>query len=129
MRYTHKGFSLLEVLVAFSLFALTIGALLQIFAGSRHAIIRSEAYTQAAIIADSQLARVGTEFDIENRQEQGETKTGYSWRIDIAPYEIDSEISSLYEAWLVTVDVSWDQHSEKPSHYNMSTMRITRKRL
>ena len=125
----NKGFSLLEVLVAFSLFALTIGALLQIFVGSRHAVIRSEAYTQAAIIADSQLARVGIEFEIEDMQEEGESETGFTWRIKISPFEIESDLPTAYETWLVQVDVNWDQNVEKPSHFSLNTLRLTKKRF
>ncbi len=127
MKHLNKGFSLLEVLVAFSLFALTIGALLEIFTSTRASVIRSESYTDAAIIANTQLARVDVQIPLEESQLQDETKSGYHWLIHITPFEIDENITTPYAVWLIDIDVSWNQTREKPSHYQIKTLRVSKK--
>jgi len=125
----QKAFTLIEVLVAFTIMAMTIGILLEIFTRSTTSLIRSQAYTQAAIIAQSQLARVGIDIEIENGQETGKTKSEFEWLIDIAPYNLSEtvEFSEQFEAWLVTVDVSWNHQQSNPSHYILKTFRIKKK--
>ena len=46
----QRGFTLLEVLVAFALLGLTLGVILQVFSGGLHNAAEAGNYIQAAII-------------------------------------------------------------------------------
>ncbi len=62
----QTGFSLLEVLVAFSIFAVSLGIIFQIYSkGAKSAILAND-YADAIIIAQSQLANIGVETQLDN---------------------------------------------------------------
>ena len=55
----QAGFTLLEVLAAFLVAALALGAVLQSFSSGMRGQSTADAYSQAALHAASMLARVG----------------------------------------------------------------------
>ncbi|MDV7399945.1 type II secretion system protein, partial [Arthrospira platensis SPKY1] len=60
-RIRQHGFSLLEVLVAFAILSISLGAILQVFAtGLRNAGMADD-YTRATLYAESILAAIGRE--------------------------------------------------------------------
>ncbi len=88
-RFTgQKGFSLLEILVAFSIMALSLGILLSIFSKGIHTATLSEDYTNAVQIAESLLAKVGTSNELIEGQFHGTELEKYQWTITSYPYDI-----------------------------------------
>ena len=61
--YTHAqaGFTLIEVMAAFAIFAVLFGVMLQILSTSISNTRRSGDFTQAALLAQSQLDMIGIE--------------------------------------------------------------------
>ena len=57
----QSGFSLLEVLVAFSIFAVSLGILFQIYSKGAHSARLSDEYATAIVIAQSKLDAIGIE--------------------------------------------------------------------
>ena len=122
--YRSQGFSLLEVLVAFSILALTLGVLMQIFSSGLSGTRASELYAGAADVAESVLALVGAEFPLEPGSQNGEVK-GYTWRLEIveAPAtELTAPPEDL-EPFLVTVRVEWTA-GERVRHLELATLRL-----
>ena len=75
-----RGFTLIEVVVALVIFALSFGILAQIIqTGFRHSSL-AEASTIATLIARSQLARVGAELPLEVADLEGDTEEEFRWR-------------------------------------------------
>jgi len=61
----HKGFSLLEILVAFVIMAVALTIVLRIFGSGVNNAVISEDYTIAVQIAESLLASAGVETPLE----------------------------------------------------------------
>lgn len=82
-----RGFTLLEVLVAFVIFALSFAVVLEIIAGSMRSTLRAKDYSEAALLAQSLMEGVGREVPLEAGAYQGETEDGILWVIEITDFE------------------------------------------
>ena len=83
----QSGFTLLEVLLAFVIFALTFATVLEIVAASTRSTMRASAYSEAALLAKSLAEQLGTEIPIEAGSYSGETEDGIAWVIEISDFE------------------------------------------
>ena len=109
--YFHeRGFTLLEVLVAFAILALSLGVLMQVFATGLRTTVIAEEYTQAAMYAESILAAVGADEALSEGEEAGRINDIFSWRSTVQPYvSEDLEEEELrMDAYRVAVEVSWE---------------------
>jgi len=112
-----RGFTLLEVLLAFVVFALSFAVVLEILGGSMRNSVRAREYTEAALLGQSLMDLVGTEIPIELGGRDGEAGGGYRWRMDISPYVPDEndvrtlEVAELYatELFWVDLEVAWGE--------------------
>ncbi len=84
---TSAGFSLIEVLVAFTLFAVAMGVLMQIFSRGVNGASLADHYAKATMYAESKVAAVGLEEAIKEGTTSGkfENET-YAWQVTIKPY-------------------------------------------
>jgi general secretion pathway protein I len=106
---SSRGFTLLEVIVAFSIAALSLSALLAIFStGLRNAHVSRE-YSVAVELAESRLARIGAADPLEPGEWEGRFDQKYRWRTAIAAYtDYDSRLPGSLQPYRVTVTVSWN---------------------
>ncbi len=110
-RHQEGGFTLLEVLVAFTIFALSFTAILQIFAGG----LGNGAVADRALIAlghaESLLARAGLEQPLAAGQRRGNFDDGMTWVEDVSLYSDAEMTAGEHPAGLtpyaVTVSVTW----------------------
>ncbi|MGD9020384.1 MAG: prepilin-type N-terminal cleavage/methylation domain-containing protein [Lysobacterales bacterium] len=129
-RITARGFTLLEVMLAFVIFALSFAVVLEILAGSISGIRRAGDDTQVALFAQSMMDLVGIEIPIEEARFEGEEMDRYYWQLDIYPYEpVDAdayvlELAELsgVELYRVTLDVEWDA-GQRQRNARFSTIR------
>jgi general secretion pathway protein I len=105
-----SGFTLLEVLVALTLFAIVGGALLGLFqSGLRATSIGSE-YTHAALLARSKLTELQVYSTLVPGVYEGEFDDEYRWRITLAERPQESGESLLRQVPLdASIEVSWGQ--------------------
>lgn len=103
----QKGFSLLEVLVAFAILGVALGVLLQIFAGGMRNTALAEEYTQAALYAESILAAVGREAPLVAGEENGRINDKFAWRMMVTPYteSVPEDLPAI--PYRVSVEVFW----------------------
>ena len=78
-----RGFSLVEMVAAFLVFAIAMGVLMQILTTSIRNTRQSSAYTMAALWAQSKLDTVGVGVPIEAGRSSGRFDDVYSWDLDI----------------------------------------------
>ncbi|MGH8550602.1 MAG: type IV pilus modification PilV family protein [Methylococcales bacterium] len=111
----EAGFTLLEILVAFSILAITLGILLQIFSKGIHLVSTGERYGRALLMAESMLDSVGQTGEIEAGESTGVVDDFYEWSIDVRLYEdedLDSEIATpQFSLYRVQVSVRWENRA------------------
>jgi general secretion pathway protein I len=79
----QAGFSLIEMVAAFLVFAIAIGVLMQILTSSMHSTRQSNAYTMAALWAETRLDTIGVGAPIEAGSTSGRFDDAYAWQLDI----------------------------------------------
>jgi general secretion pathway protein I len=87
----QKGFSLLEILIAFSILALSLGILLKIFSAGVNTAVVAEDYTAAVQIAQSLMAKTGVETPLQAGQESGLENEKHHWLVDVSPFAFNPE--------------------------------------
>ena len=129
-RQTSRGFTLLEVMLAFVVFALSFATVLEIMAGSMRSVRRASDDTQVALFAQSIMDLVGTEIPIEEGQFNGTGMDRYEWRLDIYLYDVSdedmraqelAEMSGI-ELYRVDLDINWEA-GRRQRDLHFSTMR------
>jgi len=80
------GFTLLEVLVAFTILALMLTVLLRIFSEGFRGMTAADVHAAAALHAQAALASVGTEIPLAVGEWTGEHEDGIRWRVSVDLY-------------------------------------------
>ena len=124
------GFTLLEVLLAFVIFALSFATILEILSASMRSTERARTYSEAALLAQSLIDMVGTDIPLTQSNMEGEAPGGYSWQMTISPYEPQfdedrtlelAELSGTVLFW-VDLDLNWGSE-RRPQLAHFSTVR------
>lgn len=128
----EQGFSLLEVLVAFMVLALTLTIIMQIFSGGLRNIGRSDDHTRAVLLAESRLTELAAS-SLEPKELSGEagnfrwagaiTVAGDELLGGAAPVEVNNPVA-LYK---IQVNVSWGE-AEKARQVALNTLRLGAKK-
>lgn len=118
-----RGFTLLELLLAFVVFALSFATVLQILSGSMRNTVKAREYTEAALTAQSVMDQVGLEIPLEGGVSTSGEAGDYQWEIELFDY-IDSgenphsvELAELTGVQLLQVElvVSWGEPPREQS--------------
>ena len=114
-RQASRGFTLLEVMLAFVIFALSFATVLEIMAGSMRSVRRASDDTEVALFAQSIIDLVGTEIPIEEGEFSGKGMDRYNWRLGLFLYASSSEDTytleladmSGIELYQVDLEIDW----------------------
>ena len=120
--HRQQGFSLLEVLVAFSVLAISLGILYQAFGGSLRNLAVSGDYNRAMILAESKLAEAAARLPLEEGSSAGEEQ-GLRWRVEVARYDDLEELPQTFHPYRITSAVSWGE-GERERSYRLQTLRL-----
>ncbi|MGV8960535.1 MAG: type II secretion system protein XpsI [Stenotrophomonas sp.] len=83
----QRGFSLIEVIVAFALLALALTLLLGSLSGAARQVRRADDVSRATLHAQSLLAQLGVDQPLQAGQREGEWEQGrYRWRLELTPF-------------------------------------------
>jgi general secretion pathway protein I len=121
---------LLEVMLAFVVFALSFATVLEIMAGSMRGVSRASDDTEVALFAQSIMDLVGTEYPVEESNYSGTAKDRYQWQLYITLYDSVAEDPATLELaelsgielYRVDLDISWET-GRRQRDIHFSTIR------
>ncbi|MEP7154183.1 MAG: prepilin-type N-terminal cleavage/methylation domain-containing protein [Betaproteobacteria bacterium] len=133
MRGAH-GFSLLEVLVAFTLFSVALGVLMQIFSRGVNGASIADHYAKATMYAESKLAAVGLEEVIKEGTTSGKfDDETYAWQVTVKAYtdpaprdQLALDFEKQYYAQLYEIEakVTFATDDRKERVVSLSTLQF-----
>ena len=97
---TERGFTLLEILVAFTIAAMALSVIYQVYGKGAQAVVRVEDYAQAVAVAESARALL----EAGATDALGGTQDKYRWTATIEPHGEDDARLPLHA---IAIDVSW----------------------
>ena len=120
-----RGFSLLEVVVALSILALSLGVLYQVFSTAAQRARLLEAYDGALLLAEAKLARLAAEDALAPGSLNGELEGNYRWRSSVEAVAVrhDGSAPASVQPYRITVEVAWGA-GDGGSKVALTTMRL-----
>lgn len=104
----NSGFTLVEVLVAFTILAFTLAAAYGVFSNVSRSVAAGEQYGRALALAESRLAAIDAASPDDAWDEDGEFDDRFRWRVETAALADDLPDSVKLTPVVVSVEVSWD---------------------
>ena len=133
-RTPDEGFSLLEILVAFTLMALIVTVLMRVFSGGLQGAGVAEDYARATSLAESKLAGIGSEVPLQAGELSGIEAGKYRWKIAMQEFE-EQQASAMppqpqalmrVQLMAVAVSVAWSDYG-KDRQIAMTTLILAPK--
>jgi len=126
MNKQQTGFTLLEVLVAFSIAAVALIALMNIFSNGIRLSTAAEDYSRASILAESLAAQIGAEYGLHNTPASGTFADHFKWKVEISPYIVENVLlvgkqPAKLVHWVINID--W-QEGVKKRNFHLSSLRL-----
>jgi|GEM_PF-1879966 len=120
----EDGFTLVEMIVAMTMLSAGLGLAFAMIGNGLSRTASAQHMADASSLAQSLMARVGTEFAIKPEQHQGTDLNGYGWRVSLEPYgEPTGAADSPVALYSASTEVEWDDHGARRS-YRLRTLRL-----
>ena len=126
MRLREYGFTLIEVLVAFMILALSLTVLLRIFSGGLGNVALAGDYSEALLVAETRLTNTGISEPLVAGVTEGEWDERFRWQRIVEPYHVWEDIPDLpppVSAFHVRVRVEW-VHKGRTREISLSSLRL-----
>ena len=134
----NRGFSLLEVLVAFVILAVVGSVLSQLYSSSLRNAGAAEEWSRAVLVAEGHLASAAATYPLKEGSNSGTEDDGrVTWTTKVEPYVAPDTSQDLLNASAqlpiyllrVSVNVSFPGASGADRTVAMSTVKLVRKDL
>lgn len=120
----QRGLTLLELLVAFAIMALSLGMLYRAMGGSARSVADVDRYQRAVVLAQSLLSLRDTVPE-QGWNQAGESG-GYQWQIASAPFATDVKGPNIPQLHEVSILITWSDGTRTRS-FEVSTLRPQRR--
>jgi general secretion pathway protein I len=119
-RARTRGFSLLELLVAFAIMAISLSLLYRMAGGSARNVSDAAQRQQAVWLAESLLARRSSVFS-DGWNEEGES-AGLSWQVHSTLHDSGRNTPLAIPLHRIKVTVAWTAGT-RPGQFELTTLR------
>jgi general secretion pathway protein I len=113
----NSGFTLIEVIVAFSIVSISFVMIMQLFSGGLRASRTSCDYTRAVVHAKN----VMEELSFDPVAGSGSFVDGYNWQTVLEPYEEPED--SSFKLMKLKVIISWGDALRRPKSIQMVSLK------
>ena len=127
---TERGFTLVEVVVAFLLLAMVLTTAFELFTAGMRRAVDLEERSQALAIAQSRLAVAGVELELKESSNSGQSEDGkYRWTLTIARSkegepDAANALATPYGLYRIEVVVSWRGADERDHTMSLATLEL-----
>jgi general secretion pathway protein I len=123
---THRGFTLVELLVALTLFAVVGGTLLQLFHEGLRTARLAAAHTHAVFLARSKLTELQAYSHLQPGTLSGAFADGYQWQAVLSTDENTAVAArGRVQPLELRLTVSWGESGEQRS-FSLHSLLLTR---
>jgi general secretion pathway protein I len=128
-----RGFSLLEVLVAFVILSLVAIALFRLFSGALGNASAADDYSRAVLVAESALAAAAAEQPLREATQSGSADDGrIAWTTRVAPYAppgVSPDIEQAAESmpirlYRISAEVTFPAPTGGQRTFALATVRV-----
>lgn len=132
MRRAQRGFTLIEVVVAFVLLTLVLSVGFQIFSTGMARAGDLDQRSRALDIAQSQLAAAGTVSALQEGQAQGDSDDRrFHWTTTITPTDEgqppNMPTQGAYILWRIETRVDWTSGAGRPQQLTLATLGLAQR--
>lgn len=118
------GFTLIEVIAALAILSVAVGVLFATLSDGFFNQNKARGLAQASSLAQSILARAGTEFLLQPGVQSGEESNGLRWKLSIMPYGTPADREAWpVDAFEINVEVFVNDQSREPV-FSLKTLRL-----
>ncbi|HMK56389.1 MAG TPA: type II secretion system protein [Dissulfurispiraceae bacterium] len=124
----RQGFTLLEILVAFSLIGIVLVVVMQIFSAGMRSLSLSDSYVNASAHAEAIMRNITEDDDFPKVELSGTTQDGYRFNAAVSKAYEDRTQSLNVELYEVRLTVYWNDGVRERS-LSIDTLKMTGKKI
>lgn len=123
MSERERGFTLIEMLVALTILSVSLAVILEVISSTMDRVRLQREDSAATLLAQSLLARVGSDIPLREGKRDGVYSNGYRWHLRIAPFgSADDRKAWPVPAYVVQASVVWHDGARSGSKM-LTTLR------
>ena len=126
---SKNGFTLIEILVAISILAISLVVILQLFSGGLKSSRLSDEYTRGIFHAREKMGEILLAKEVSAGETEGEFSDSFRWKCQIELIEnVEEDEEKLpFNMFNIKVDIIWDAGG-KEKRFQVSTIKIVEKK-
>ena len=115
MLRNEKGFTLLEIVVALTILAVSILTLVQMFSGSLNQAAQAERYLNGVYLAQQKFSQLEMDnFQSEITEGNFENQESYRWQLEVLPYESPlNDEEARIKIQKVSLRIYWEDRNQE----------------